>query len=75
MVEQHCAAHLGHALDEPLEFEPELRLDTPAGQYFLRLVNLFAEELTLARCLEGQRPSFGRTSASPSILRPLCSTR
>ena len=49
MVEQHCAAHLGHALDEPLEFEPELRLDTPAGQYFLRLVKLFAEELTLAR--------------------------
>jgi AraC-like DNA-binding protein len=53
MVEQHCAAHLGHALDEPLEFEPELRLDTPAGQYFLRLVNLFAEDLTLARCLPG----------------------
>jgi AraC-like DNA-binding protein len=49
MVEQHCAAHLGHALDEPLEFEPELRLDTPAGQYFLRLVKLFAEELTFAR--------------------------
>ena len=49
MVEQHCAAHLGHALDEPLEFEPELQLDTPAGQYFLRLVKLFAEELTLAR--------------------------
>jgi len=53
MVEQHCAAHLGHALDEPLEFEPELRLDTPAGEYFLRLVNLFAEELTLARRLDG----------------------
>jgi AraC-like DNA-binding protein len=53
MVEQHCAAHLGHSLDEPLEFEPELRLDTPAGQYFLRLVNLFAEELTLARRLDG----------------------
>jgi AraC-like DNA-binding protein len=51
MVEQHCAAHLGHALDEPLEFEPELRLDTPAGRYFLRLVRLFAEELTIARCL------------------------
>lgn len=49
MVEQHCAAHLGHALDEPLEFEPELKLDTPAGQYFLRLVKLFAEELTFAR--------------------------
>jgi AraC-like DNA-binding protein len=53
MVEEHCAAHLGHALDEPLEFEPELRLDTAAGQYFLRLVNLFAEELTLARRLDG----------------------
>jgi AraC-like DNA-binding protein len=49
VVEQHCAAHLGHALDQPLEFEPELQLDTPAGQYFLRLVGLFAEELTLAR--------------------------
>ncbi len=49
MVEQHCAAHLGHALERPLEFEPELRLDTPAGRYFLRLVELFAEELMLAR--------------------------
>jgi AraC-like DNA-binding protein len=49
MVEQHCAAHLGHALDEPLEFEPELKLDSPAGRYFLRLVKLFAEELTSAR--------------------------
>src|SRR5579872_6060717 len=48
MVERHCAAHLGRALDEPLEFEPELRLDTPAGQYFLRLVRLFADELMLA---------------------------
>jgi AraC-like DNA-binding protein len=56
MVEQHCAAHLGHALEEPLEFEPELRLDTPAGQYFLRLVRLFAEELTAARALDGHRP-------------------
>jgi AraC-like DNA-binding protein len=53
MVEQHCAAHLGHSLEEPLEFEPELRLDTAAGQYFLRLVNLFAEELTLAGRLDG----------------------
>jgi AraC-like DNA-binding protein len=50
MVEQHCAAHLGHVLDVPLEFEPELRLDTPSGQYFLRLVWFFAEELTAARC-------------------------
>ena len=49
LVERHCAAHLGHPLDGPLEFEPELRLDTPAGQYFLRLVRLFAEELTQAR--------------------------
>ena len=51
LVQQHCAAHLGYSLDEPLEFEPELRLDTPAGQYFLRLVKLFAEELMLARHL------------------------
>jgi AraC-like DNA-binding protein len=55
MVEQHCAAHLGHALDAPLEFEPELRLDTPSGHYFLRLVRLFAEELTAARCADGCR--------------------
>jgi AraC-like DNA-binding protein len=50
LVERHCAAHLGHALDRPLEFEPELRLDGPAGRYFLRLVTLFAEETMLARC-------------------------
>lgn len=49
IVEQHCAAHLGHALDGPLEFEPEFRLDSPAGLYFLRLVELAAEELSLAR--------------------------
>jgi AraC-like DNA-binding protein len=49
MVERHCAAHLGHALDGPLEFDPILRLDTPAGHYFTRLVTLFAEEMTLAR--------------------------
>jgi AraC-like DNA-binding protein len=51
MVEQHCAAHLGHQLDRPLEFEPELRLDTPAGHYFIRLVHLFLDELILARGL------------------------
>jgi AraC-like DNA-binding protein len=55
-VEQHCAAHLGHALDGPLEFEPELRLDTLPGQYFLRLVRLFAEELTAAQCLDDLPP-------------------
>ena len=49
LVERHCAAHLGHSLDQPLEFEPELRLDTPGGRYFLRLVKLFAEELIFAR--------------------------
>ena len=81
MVEQHCAAHLGHALDEPLEFEPELRLDTPAGRYFLRLVQLFAEELTAARCLDGRWPAGRdrgirwRTSASPSIFPRPCSMR
>ena len=64
MVEQHCAAHLGHALDEPLEFEPELRLDTPAGRYFLRLVQLFAGELTAARCLAGGWPG-GRDARPP----------
>jgi AraC-like DNA-binding protein len=67
MVEQHCAAHLGHALDEPLEFEPELRLDTPAGQYFLRLVNLFAEELTLARRLDGCAHPFRHPLANDRV--------
>jgi AraC-like DNA-binding protein len=62
MVEEHCAAHLGHALEEPLEFEPELRLDTPAGRYFLRLVQLFAEELTIARGIDGGWPLRGEAS-------------
>jgi len=53
IVERHCAAHLGRPLERPLEFDPELRLDTPAGHYFLRLVGLFMEELTLARQLGG----------------------
>ncbi len=56
MVEEHCAAHLGHALEQPLEFEPQLRLDTPAGRYFLRLVQLFAEELAAARGIDGAWP-------------------
>ncbi len=51
MVERHCAAHLGRALEQPLEFEPQLQLDTPAGQYFLRLVALFMDELVAARHL------------------------
>jgi AraC-like DNA-binding protein len=62
MVEEHCAAHLGHALEEPLEFEPELRLDTPAGRYFLRLVQLFAEELNAARGIDGGWPARGDAS-------------
>jgi AraC-like DNA-binding protein len=49
LVERHCAAHLGHPLEGPLEFDPELRLDAPAGQYFLKLVSLFADELGRAR--------------------------
>jgi AraC-like DNA-binding protein len=49
MVERHCAAHLGRSLDHPLEFDPHLRLDTPAGHYFLRLVELFMEEIVAAR--------------------------
>jgi AraC-like DNA-binding protein len=69
MVEQHCAAHLGHALDAPLEFEPELRLDTPSGQYFLRLVRLFAEELTAARCLESDQ------SEQRAVWHPLADER
>jgi AraC-like DNA-binding protein len=69
MVEQHCAAHLGRPLDEPLEFEPELRLDTPAGQYFLRLVQLFGEELMLARrcgaALDGSEHCSPRSATHP----------
>jgi AraC-like DNA-binding protein len=45
LVEQHCAAHLGHPLDRPLEFVPELRLDTDAGRYLLRLIRIFADEV------------------------------
>jgi AraC-like DNA-binding protein len=48
-VEQHCAAHLGHGLEQPLEFDPALRLDTPGGGYFLRLLGVFMEELAQAR--------------------------
>src|ERR1700733_11023236 len=56
MVEQHCAAHLGHGLDEPLEFEPELRLDTPAGQYFLRLLPTLPAKKNRGARLRRPRP-------------------
>lgn len=57
LVERHCAAHLGHPLDGVLEFDPQLQLDTPAGQYFLKLVNLFAEELCFAQqCVGAGNP-------------------
>ncbi|MGO9048945.1 MAG: AraC family transcriptional regulator [Xanthobacteraceae bacterium] len=74
-VEQHCAAHLGHALDEPLEFEPELRLDTPAGRYFLRLVQLFAEELTAARCFDGRWSAAEQPHAAHRLRHPLANER
>lgn len=45
-MDKHCAQHLGLAqLEKPLEFQPNLQLDTPAGQYFLKLLGLLADNM------------------------------
>jgi AraC-like DNA-binding protein len=45
-VEYHCAQHLGHVMDRPLEFHPELDLTTPGGNYFLQLITMLADAIT-----------------------------
>jgi AraC-like DNA-binding protein len=47
-VEQHGAAHLGHTPDAPLAFDPRLSLETVAGRYFLRLLEIFIDEVSVA---------------------------
>lgn len=45
-LDKHCAQHLGmQQLEKPLEFHPDLQLQTPAGQYFLRLVSMLADNM------------------------------
>lgn len=44
-VEKHCALHLGHRLDKPLRFEPELSLITPSATYFLQLLSVLSDAL------------------------------
>lgn len=46
-VEYHCAQHLGHVIDRSLEFQPELDLTTPSGNYFLQLITMLADAITL----------------------------
>jgi AraC-like DNA-binding protein len=53
-LEQHAAAHLGYRPDTPLEFDPRLSLETVAGRYFLRLLGMFIDEVTLAHGFDAQ---------------------
>jgi transcriptional regulator GlxA family with amidase domain len=53
-VEQHCASHLGHALGAPLAFDPNLSLEGPAARYFMKLLGICIDELTLARDDDGR---------------------
>jgi AraC-like DNA-binding protein len=46
-VDRHCAQHLGmQQLEKPLEFDPELRMDSASGVYFARLLGILGEALT-----------------------------
>lgn len=45
-VEYHCAQHLGHVIDKPLTFDPQLDLTTPGGTYFLQLIATLADAIT-----------------------------
>ncbi|MDO7925670.1 AraC family transcriptional regulator [Pseudomonas sp. KFB-139] len=45
-VEYHCAQHLGHSLDRPVEFQPMLDLNTSGGSYFLHLITLLVDAIT-----------------------------
>ncbi len=47
-LERHCQQHLGHALDTPLQFAPQLHLDSPGGAYFLHLLGTLMEALCCA---------------------------
>lgn len=47
-LERHCKQHLGHHLDKPLQFAPQLRLDSPGGGYFLQLLSTLMEALCCA---------------------------
>lgn len=42
-MERHCARHFGLAQGGAVEFDPELRLDTPGGRYFIQLLQALAE--------------------------------
>lgn len=45
-LDAHCAQHLGvQQLEKPLEFAPNLALDTAAGQYFLKLLGMLADNM------------------------------
>ncbi|MCO8161882.1 AraC family transcriptional regulator [Pseudomonas sp. 21LCFQ010] len=45
-LERHCRQHLGHHLDRPLQFAPQMCLDTPGGSYFLQLLATLIEALS-----------------------------
>ncbi|OWJ94535.1 AraC family transcriptional regulator [Pseudomonas sp. A46] len=44
-IRHHCAQHLGHPLEGPLEFHPELDLGSPGGRYFLQLLEMLVEAI------------------------------
>ena len=47
-VEDHCAQHLGHRLDSPLQFAPAFDMRSCGGAYFLQLLSTLADALACA---------------------------
>lgn len=47
-VEEHCAQHLGHRLESPLQFAPAFDMASSGGGYFLQLLATLADALTCA---------------------------
>lgn len=47
VLERHCRKHLGRSLDRPVEFQPEMPLDTPQGRRWMRMVGWLYDSLSV----------------------------
>ncbi|WP_250520679.1 MULTISPECIES: AraC family transcriptional regulator [unclassified Caballeronia] len=46
-IEEHCEKHLGESFSRPVEFEPELSLNSPAGSCLTHLLPLLADAMSV----------------------------
>lgn len=46
VLERHCQQHLGRSLGKPVEFQPEMHLDTAQGRRWMRMVGWIYDSLS-----------------------------